>query len=193
MAIVAGLGLVLVAVAGADLWLRTQAQVHSSSHANIGGPFSLVEPSGRPVTDRDFRGRYMLIYFGYTNCPDVCPATLAKMAAALRTLGPRGRLVQPIFITVDPAHDTPDVMGRYVAHFGGRILGLTGSRAQIMAVEKAYRVYSSLSGTPAQLDAAIDHSSIVYLMGRDGRFVGPVRTDGAPADMATDIARDLDQ
>jgi protein SCO1/2 len=133
----------------------------------------------------------MLVYFGYTHCPDVCPTTLIKIAAALQTLGPSGRQVQPIFITVDPAHDTPEVVGDYATYFSPRILGLTGSPTQIAAVEKAYRVYSSLHATPAELDAAIDHSSVLYLMGPDGRFIAPIRTDGGPADVAADLSQYL--
>lgn len=133
----------------------------------------------------------MLIYFGYTHCPDVCPTTLTKVAAALQTLGSRADRVQPIFITVDPRRDTPEVMGRYATQFSPRILGLTGSPAEIAGVEKAYRVYASPQSTPEQLDAAIDHSSILYLMGPDGIFIAPVRIDDTPADVAADLARYL--
>jgi protein SCO1 len=192
LAVVVGLGFALAAAAGADLWLRSGArQIQATSPMPIGGPFSLVDPKGRPVTDRDFRGRYMLVYFGYTHCPDACPTTLIKIAGALQTLGPNGRQLQPIFITVDPAHDTPKVVGDYASHFSPRILGLSGSPTQIAAAEKAYRVYASPDATPAELDAAIDHSSVLYLMGRDGRFIAPVRLDGSPADMAADIAQYL--
>jgi protein SCO1/2 len=192
LAIGVALGLALAAGVAADLWLRSEThQVESTGSALIGGPFSLVDPAGKPVTDRDFRGRYMLIYFGYTHCPDVCPITLAKVAAALQMLGPRADHVQPIFITVDPRRDTPEVIGRYATQFSPRILGLTGSPAQIAAVERAYKVYASAESTPAQLDAAIDHTSILYLMGPDGRFIAPVRIDGSPAEVATDVARRL--
>jgi protein SCO1/2 len=188
----AALWLAAVATAGAFFWLGSETGPRSATGAaQIGGPFSLIDPTGRTVTDRDFRGKFMLIYFGYTHCPDVCPITLAKVAAALQMLDPRADHVQPIFITVDPRRDTPEVMGRYATEFSPRILGLTGSPAQIAAVEKAYKVYASPESTPEQLDAAIDHSSILYLMGPGGSFIAPVRIDGGPADLAADVGRYL--
>jgi len=186
------LWLAAVVGAGAYFWFRSDTGHRAAaSTVQIGGPFRLVGPSGQAVTDRDFRGKFMLIYFGYTRCPDVCPTTLIKLAAALQMLGPSAGRIRPIFITVDPRRDTPEVMGRYTTHFSPRILGLTGSPAQIEAVEEAYKVYVSPQSTPAQLDAAIDHSSILYLMGPAGRFIGPVPIDGAPADLAASVARYL--
>ena len=162
-----------------------------TSTAQVGGPFSLIGPTGGPVADRDFRGKFLLVYFGYTHCPDVCPTTLEEVAAALQSLGPRAARVQPIFITVDPRRDTPGIVGPYAAHFSRQILGLTGSPAQIAAVERAYNVYASPESTPEQLDAAIDHSSVLYLMGPDGSFIAPVRIDAGPARLAVDVARHL--
>jgi len=183
-----------VAAGGAYFWLGSEMGPSPAvGAAHLGGPFSLIDPAGRPVTDRNFRGKFMLIYFGYTHCPDVCPTTLAKVAAALQTLGPSADRIQPIFITVDPRRDSPEIMGSYATNFSPRILGLTGSPAQIAAVEKAYQVYASPESTPEQLDAAIDHSSILYLMGPDGGFIAPVPIDGPPADLAGDVARYLKQ
>src|SRR5665213_1516745 len=130
VAIVVLIGLVLVAGLGTYSWRRRetrQSQPPIAGVAQIGRPFSLVDPAGRPVADRDFRGQFMLIYFGYTTCPDHCPTMLMMTGAALEALGPRARQVQPIFITVDPEHDTPEMMGRFTHRFSGRILGLTGS------------------------------------------------------------------
>ena len=132
----------------------------------------------------------MLIYFGYTTCPDHCPTMLMMTAATLERLGPRARRVQPIFITVDPEHDTPEIMGRYTNHFSPRILGLTGSPAQIESVEKAYRVQTLFRRTEAG-GYVIDHPSIFYLVGPDGRFIAELQTEGGADDLAARIRRRL--
>ncbi len=107
----------------------------------LGGPFQLTDDHGRPVTDADYRGRWMLVYFGYTNCPDACPLTLQKLTAALKDLGPLAERLAPVSITVDPARDTPRQLANYLENFDTRIVGLTGSSQRIAAVAKAYRVY----------------------------------------------------
>ena len=101
-------------------------------------------PRGSKVTDRDFRGRYVLLYFGYTSCPDICPTTLDAVADAMHLLGARADRLQPVFVTVDPRHDTPAVVGDYVKLFGARLVGLTGTEAQITRIEKEYRIHSSV-------------------------------------------------
>lgn len=159
---------------------------------DIGGPFALVDGSGKRVTDRDLRGKYLLVYFGYTYCPDVCPSTLNEVSAALDKLGSKAAWVQPLFITVDPKRDTPEVMAKYAAAFGPRIIGLTGTSEEIAAVAKEYRVYYAAHSTGAgRDDYAVDHSSILYLMGPDGRFVAPIRSDESGAEMAAEISRRL--
>lgn len=158
----------------------------------VGRPFSLVGPAGQPVTDRDFRGQFMLIYFGYTTCPHHCSTMLMMTAAALESLGPRARQVQPIFITVDPEHDTPEVMGSYTSKFSQRILGLTGSPAQIEAVEKAYGVQIRFRRTEPQEGAypyVIDHSSVFYLVGPDGRLIAELGGEGSADGLAAQIRR----
>jgi protein SCO1/2 len=112
-----------------------------TSGISIGGPFRLTDDKGRAVTDADYRGRWMLVFFGYTNCPDECPLTLQKMAAAMAKLGPLADRLTPLFITVDPARDTPARLASYLETFDLRIVGLTGSDAQIAAAAKAYRAY----------------------------------------------------
>ncbi len=160
--------------------------------ATIGGPFQLVDSAGHTVTDQSFHGKYMLVYFGYTFCPDVCPTTLADVSAALDTLGPRGAAVQPLFITVDPQRDTPAVIGAYVANFSPRLIGLTGTPDQIAAAARAYRVYYARHTTDDKAAGyTMDHSSILYLMGPDGRFIAPIPADEHPAAMAADIGRHL--
>jgi protein SCO1/2 len=150
----------------------------------IGGPFSLQNSDGKTVHDRDFRGRYMLVYFGYTHCPDVCPTTLSDMASAMDKLpaSERSRVV-PIFITVDPARDTPQIIGDYVRAFGAEFIGLTGSPDAIASAEQEYHVYAAKHPLEHG-DYAMDHSSVLYVMGPDGVFLGVI-TDGAkPAEIA---------
>ena len=184
IALSAGLAVLVI---GGFLWLRGP-----SGQPVIGGPFTLVDSAGHDTTDKAFRGKYMLVYFGYTTCPDVCPTTLADVSSALDTLGAKAEAVQPVFITVDPARDTPDVVGPYVANFGTRWVGLTGSAAQIATATREYRVYyAKHKPGDGPLDYTMDHSSILYLIGPDGQFVAPIRADAAPAEMATDIAHHL--
>ena len=137
-------GFLIGALAGAAILLVTTPQggqpVQSSGTALVGGPFSLVGTDGKPVTDRDFRGRYMLIFFGFTHCPDICPAELQVIAQALDKLGDKGKNVVPVFITLDPERDTPQVMAEYVKSFGPNFVGLTGSPEAIATAAKAYRV-----------------------------------------------------
>jgi protein SCO1/2 len=176
---------VLLLGTGTFLWLS-----RGGTASLIGGPFSLEDGSNRQVTDRDFRGKYMLIYFGYTFCPDVCPTTLTDMADALDRLGPKADLLQPLFITVDPRRDTPAVVKQYAAAFGPRLIGLTGSPEQIAQVAKEYRVYYAEHRTgPGPGDYTMDHSSILYLMGPDGSFIAPIRADESAAAMAAEIAK----
>jgi protein SCO1/2 len=156
----------------------------------VGGPFSLIDGDGKPVTDQTWRGKYMLVYFGYTYCPDVCPTTLTNVAAALDKLGAKAERIQPLFITVDPKRDTPAVVRQYAAAFGPRVVGLTGTAEQIAAVAKAYRVYYAEHRTgPGPDDYSMDHSSVLYLMGPDGRFIAPVRADQDGPEIAAALAK----
>ena len=138
--------------------------------ADIGGGFALTDQNGIARTEADFHGRFMLIYFGYSDCPDVCPTTLNMIADALAKLGPKAARIVPVFITVDPARDTPPVLGTYMKSFGPQFVGLTGSAKAIAAVEHAYHVYVVRHALPGG-GYAFDHSSAIYLMGPDGRFV----------------------
>jgi cytochrome oxidase Cu insertion factor (SCO1/SenC/PrrC family) len=149
---------------------RPEAARAATAQSSIGGPFALVDQNGRPVTDADFRGKWMLIYFGYTHCPDACPTALNAMAEILDGLGPERAKVQPIFITVDPERDTPAVMKDYTAAFEANIIGLTGTPEQVAAAAKAYRVHYKKNPRPDG-DYAMDHSSIMFLMNPEGRFV----------------------
>jgi protein SCO1/2 len=169
-------GFLIGAIAGAGALLVANPQggqpVQSSGAALIGGPFSLVGADGKPVTDRDFRGRYMLIFFGFTHCPDICPAELQVIAQALEQLGDKAKTVVPIFITLDPERDTPQAMANYVKSFGPNFVGLTGSPEAIEAAAKAYRVvYSKVENKGSAGDYSVDHSALVYLMDPEGRYV----------------------
>ena len=126
----------------------------------IGGPFALTDHNGQRRTEADFRGRLMLLAFGYTNCPDVCPLDLQLMADALDKLGPAAQAVQPVFVTVDPKRDTAEKLKSYVTHFSPRLLGLTGNDAETAAAAKAFRVYYKLNGDPAKdSEYSVDHSA----------------------------------
>lgn len=158
--------------------------------AAIGGPFTLVDQDGRTVTDRDFAGRYRAIYFGYTYCPDVCPTTLQSLMAGYRKFAGRGtdpRLV-PIFISVDPARDTPAVLKPYVAAFGPDLVGLTGTPAEIARVAKAYGTY--FKAQPPAKGASgylVDHSSQAMLFGPDGKPIAILPTEQGPDAVATEL------
>ena len=130
----------------------------------------MVRQDGRPVTDKTYRGRWLLVYFGYTSCPGICPLTLTVISDVLEGLGPLADKVQPLFITVDPDRDTPALLSDYLSNVDRRIVGLTGTKDQIAAVAKAYRVYYARAEIDGSLGYAIDHSSIIYLMGPDGRY-----------------------
>ena len=143
----------------------------SSGTALVGGPFELTAHTGARVSDKDFEGKYLLIFFGYTYCPDVCPAELQVISAALDYLGDKGKNIQPIFITIDPERDTPEALSKYMPNFHPRYLGLTGSPKEIERVAKAYRVYYAKAKETGDGDYLMDHSSIIYLMDRQGTFL----------------------
>lgn len=144
----------------------------SAGKALVGGPFTLVDHTGRTVTDKDFRGRYMLVYFGFTYCPDVCPSGLQIIAGALQKIGPKADKLTPLFITVDPERDTAAQMAEYVKSFDPRLIGLTGTPAQIEAVAKAYRVYyKKVADEKSTGGFTIDHTALMYLMDPKGVYV----------------------
>ena len=154
----------------------------------VGGPFRLTDHNGSPITDQDLKGRPFLVFFGFTHCPDVCPTTLFEVSEILRALGTDGERVRALFVTVDPERDTPDKLKDYLSSFDPRVIGVTGDDAAIKAMEKAYRVYAK----KVPLDAGgytMDHTAIVYLMDKDGRFVAPFNMKRRPADAAADLRR----
>jgi len=136
----------------------------------IGGAFELTDEKHHTVTDADYRGRWMIVFFGYTNCPDECPLTLQKMATAMRDMGRLADRLAPLFITVDPARDTPERLASYLENFDTRIVGLTGSDKQIAAVAKAYRVYYEAGKTEESGADVVSHSTFLYLMDPTGKL-----------------------
>ncbi len=156
-------------VAAGALWSLSAQQQVPLTLSPLGGPFTLTDQAGKPRSDGDFRGQFTLVYFGYTFCPDVCPTTLAAEADALDRLGKKAARITPVFITIDPARDTPSVMASYVKAFGPRFVGLTGTASQIASVAREYRVY--YAKRPLPHGYGMDHSGEVYLMGPDGKLV----------------------
>ena len=153
------------------------------SGAAYGGRIELSDTQGRARTLADFRGKAVVVFFGYMNCPDVCPTTLAEAAQALATLGKDGERVQVLFITVDPERDTPAVIKDYLSSFDPHLRGATGDAPAIEQVEKAYRVYAKKVPTKNG-DYSMDHSAVVYLMDKEGRFVAPFNLKRQPAEAA---------
>lgn len=161
--------------------------------ARIGGPFSLIDQQGRPVTDADFRGSYRIVYFGYSYCPDVCPVDVQNLAAALRLLEKSdpalaGRIV-PIFITVDPERDTPAVLKQFVGAFHPRMVGLTGTPAQIASVAQEYAIFYRKQPPRPDGGYIVDHSRQAYLFGPDGAPLALLPQDHPPAEIAAEIKR----
>ena len=171
--ILLGLSAILALVAAVLVWRTFDDSGQFGSAAgriSLGGPFTLTDQDGHARDDRDFRGRWQLVYFGYTYCPDVCPTTLSEIADALRALGPQAGTVVPLFVTLDPERDRPAVLRKYLAAFGSEFVGLTGTAAEIASVAQAYRVYYAKQPIPGG-GYSIDHASAIYLMAPDGRFV----------------------
>jgi protein SCO1/2 len=154
-------------------WMRFTAPPEGNmAGSTLGGAFSLIDQDGRPVTDADFKGKYRLVYFGYTFCPDVCPTDVAYAAKGLKAYEAsrpdRAARVQPIFITVDPERDDPAALKAFVSAFHPRLIGLTGTRAQIDAAKKAYGIYARKVETSDPGNYLVDHFAVFYLFGPDG-------------------------
>lgn len=186
-----GLVVALLAVTGFVVWQGSGEDgkaVVGSGEAAIGGPFTLVDTNGATVTEKTYAGRPVAIFFGFTHCPDVCPTTLAELTALLQQLGPDAEKLAVLFVTVDPERDTPDSMKSYISSISDRIVGLTGSEAQIADVVEKYKVYRRkvpLDGG----DYTMDHTAAVFLMGPDGRFRGTLSFGEAQADSLAKLKR----
>jgi protein SCO1/2 len=181
--IAAGAAVVILAILAIALYPVLQRRSGGAASL-VGGAFALQGPDGRVVTDADMKGQPFLVYFGYTNCPDVCPTTLAQMSDVLAKLP--GKPIRALFITIDPERDTAASLKDYLASFDSRIIGLSGDRVAIDKVEKAYRVYAR-KGPPENGGYGMDHSSIVYLMDSQGRFVEAFNLERKPEDSAKEL------
>jgi cytochrome oxidase Cu insertion factor (SCO1/SenC/PrrC family) len=162
-----------------------------SGQASVGGPFELTDHTGRPRTDADFRGKLLLIYFGFTHCPDACPTELLSISLALEKLGLAADAVQPLFITVDPQRDTPAVLANYVSSFHPRLVGLTGEPAAIKAVARAYKTYFARSAGGSADNYSVDHTGFIYVVGPDGRYRGFLPPQLTPDQIAEAIRPQL--
>jgi protein SCO1/2 len=175
----------------AVVWIvagRTPSPVLATASA-VGGPFKLVDQNGRAVSDADFKGRPFLVFFGFTHCPDVCPTTLFEVSEVLRNLGPNTDGARALFVTVDPERDTPEKLKDYLASFDSRVTGLTGSREAIDGMLKSYRVYAKK--VPTDGGYTMDHTALVYLMDKQGRFVAPFNLKRRPEEAAADLRKYL--
>ncbi len=167
------------------------AVVVEDGKPDIGGAFSLVSHEGRRITESNLRGRYTLMMFGFTNCPDICPAELQTVMSALGKLGPKADRITPVFVTLDPERDTVQTMGRYVSHFGKKLVGLTGTKAEIDRAAKAYKVYHMKVPDKDGAGYSIDHSAIAYLMGPNGQYLAHFPYGTSADAMSSGIARHM--
>ena len=162
--------------------------VQAASQVTVGGPFALAGPDAAVVTDQTYRGKWLMVYFGYTHCPDSCPTALVEIGAALAKLGPDAATLQPLFITVDPQRDTPQVLKDYTGSFDQRIVGLTGTEAQIETVAGEYGAYFARRQTAvAEDDYVVDHSTYIYIMDPNGHFVRAFDTSESPDSMVAKL------
>ena len=180
----------LVAFSAATFFVSGRSMAPITQPSAIGGPFKLVDQNGQAVTEEALKGKPSLVFFGFTHCPDVCPTALFDMSEVYKALGKDGDRVSAFFVTVDPERDTPAVLKEYLSSFDPRLRGLTGDPAAMAMMEKAYRVYSK----KVPLDGGgytMDHTALVYLMDKDGRFVAPFNLKRKPDEAAADLRRYL--
>jgi protein SCO1/2 len=183
----------LVVVAASLVWLwrapSGPERVSVAELVPIGGPFQLVDQDGRRVSEQDFRGRWMLVYFGYTWCPDACPLGLTTMVEALDLLpADLAERITPVLITVDPERDTPEVLKDYVAAFSPRLVGLTGTPEEIASVTRAWRIFARKAEPQANGDYLVDHSTFTFLMAPDGAYAAHFTHDITPEELARRLA-----
>jgi protein SCO1/2 len=179
-----------LALAAAAIITFSPARQGQSGTASVGGPFALTTQDGKTLTEKDLRGAPFLVFFGFTHCPDICPTKLFEISETLRAAGPKGEKLRALFVSVDPERDTAEVMKSYLGSFDPRIVGLTGDRAAIDATIKAYRAYSKKVPLKDG-DYTMDHTALVYLMGKDGGFIGAFNIERPPAEAAAEWLRHL--
>jgi protein SCO1 len=180
--------LVAVAVVGLAAFLL-MSPAERPRAALIGGAFALEDGAGKTISDQTLRGKPFLVYFGYTHCPDLCPTELARISDILSKMGDKS--IPALFITVDPERDTPKLMQDYVSSFNPAVIGLSGSPQAVEATEKTFRVYARKGQKQPDGDYSMDHSSIVYLMDKNGAFVEAFNVERSPEDAAKDLEKYL--
>lgn len=171
------------------LWLMGGPRGMTAA-SSIGGPFQLVDQSGQKVTEKNLQGKPTIIFFGFTHCPDVCPTALFEMSEILRAMGKDADRLNAYFVSVDPERDTPDIMKSYLSSFDPNLKGLTGSPEQVAGVISAYRVYAK-KVPMKDGDYTMDHTALIYLMDREGRFVAPFNIKRKPEEAAADLKKYL--
>ncbi|WP_422369157.1 SCO family protein [Pelagibius sp.] len=202
--LITALGLALVGI-GLGTWFSlqpkgpaqiTSSETRSSGTALIGGPFTLTDHQGQRRSEADFEGRYMLIFFGYTYCPDICPTSLSTITQGLDILAEtseaKAAAVTPVFVSVDPARDTTEALAQYVDHFHPSMVGMTGSEEEVAAAAKAYRVFYKKVEQADASDYLVDHSSIIYLMAPDGSYLTHFTHASTGEDIAEGLAQSVD-
>jgi protein SCO1/2 len=180
----------LIALGLAALWTFAPQPEGQGVRGGVGGPFSLTAMDGRRISERDFAGAPLLVFFGFTHCPDICPTKLMELSEIFRAAGDKARNTRALFITVDPERDTPEVLKNYLSSFDPRIVGATGTQAEIDAVVRAYRAYYRRVPTSSG-DYTMDHTAIVYLMDRSGQFIGSFNVERPPEEAARELLRHL--
>jgi protein SCO1/2 len=179
-----------IAVGVVAFWPKRDRPAQPEAVALVGGAFTLTDAEGRRRTDAEFRGKHMLVFFGFTNCPDFCPTALVTISQALEKLGPKAEKLAPLFITVDPERDTPAQLKNYAQNFDKRIVMLTGSAEDIAGVAKAYRVY--YAKRPLEKgEYTMDHSAYIYLLGPDGKYLTHFRHAVPPEELAKALDKRL--
>ena len=184
--IVAAFAVSLAIGLGLTLWLLGGPR--SVTASAIGGPFQLVDQSGQPVTDKNLKGKPTIMFFGFTHCPDVCPTALFEMSEILRAMGNDAKRVNAFFVSVDPERDTPPIMKDYLSSFDPNLKGLTGGPEATAEIISGYRVYAKKVPLKDG-DYTMDHTALIYLLDRDGRFVAPFNIKRRPEEAAADLKR----
>jgi len=192
--------LVFLAAVGTGLALHQmpnlppQSTAQSVTQSAIEPAFTLVDHNGQTVSEKDYRGKWLLVFFGFTHCPDICPTTLAEIAQIMNRLETDADKVQPLFITVDPERDTPEIMAEYVSIFHSSIIGLTGTKEQVKQAADNFRVYySRVEEKDAPDDYFMDHSAFIYLIDPQGRFIEPFSYGEAVTDIVTGIRKYMEE
>jgi len=184
-------GLALPSIAGQQRSAAEIMDILMWGREPVGGPFALIDHNGRPRTDEDFRGKLVLVYFGFTYCPDICPTDLQNIGLALDQLGQEAEKVQPLFITVDPERDTAEHLKEYLQSFHPSFIGLTGDTSAIRAAADAFKVYYARVSNGQGDDYTVDHTAFIYLMGADGGYVGFFPPGTSPERIAEMLRKQL--